>query len=384
MRKGPVQFLPMEKDDRIAVFHLISGLETGGAEMMLLWSARYHDRRSFRLMVVSLMSGGVLAGLIRDEGVEVREMGQKRGWLSPLCLGRLFGTVREFGPDIIQGHLFHCDILARVLGLFFRKTRILNTRHNEKDSLLRRVVYFLTSPLNGATIVFSPAVREHAKRDDPAHRPIRVATYGIDPVSPATGRSEVRARLDIPEDACLWITVGRLTRQKGLPHLIEAFKDLPSGPGHETVLIIVGEGEERTALEDMAAKEVPGERIRFLGRRIDVTDLLGASDAFVLSSLWEGGPLVVLEAMAAGLPVVATRVGDVSAMVKEGETGLIVDPGDSRALARAMKRVMDLGDETPEWGKAGRKRMMEEFHFASTQRSVEDFYGDLTGPVKRG
>ena len=374
----------MLQDGRIAVLHLISGLDMGGAEMMLLWSARYHDRRSFRLMVVCLMSGGPIADLIRDEGVDVREMGRKRGRLSPRCLARLLGTIREFAPDIIQGHLFHCNILARILGLCFRKATVVTTRHNEQDSMPRRVAYALTSPLNRATIVFSDRVREHAGKNDPAKRPILMVPYGIDPVPGLSGRGDVRAGLDIPEDVFTWIAVGRLTRQKGFPFLLEAFKTLTQGPGPKPILLVVGEGDDRTNLEDTAARAGLTGQIRFLGLRFDVPDLFSASDAFVLPSLWEGGPLVVLEAMSAGLPVVATDVGDVPTMVRDGESGLVVQPGDTKALARAMARIMELGPEIRKWGEAGRKTVKERFHFSGTQRSLESLYRGLSDSCRGG
>jgi glycosyltransferase involved in cell wall biosynthesis len=366
-------------EERIRILHLISGLDMGGAEKMLLWSARYHDRQSFHITVVSLMSGGVLADFIRHEGVEVHEMGQRRGRLSARSFLALLRTIRGFAPTIIQGHLFHSNMLVRVLALLVPGVSAVSTRHNERDSVLRRFLYALTSPLNRATIVFSDPVYKHARRDDLVRRPVRIASYGIDPVPPSADRDRVRSELNIPDEVFLWITVGRLTRQKGLLYLLEAFHYFlrESGPG--PVLLIVGEGEERQVLEKKAAEMGITGHIRFLGRRFDVPDLLWASDAFVLSSLWEGGPLVVLEAMGAGLPVVATEVGDVAVMVQEDLNGLVVKPGDSSALAKAMGKVMSLGTGGRTWGEAGRKRVMDRYHFTGTQRSVENIYRDLAG-----
>ena len=113
--------------------------------------------------------------------------------------------------------------------------------------------------------------------------------------------------------------------------------------------------------------------------------LLGISDAFVLSSLWEGGPLVILEAMAAGLPVVATRVGDASSMVEEGKTGILVDPGNAGQLAGAMCRVQDMTPSLGEWGKRGRGRVEKLYDFRRAQREMETYYKELAGvafPVK--
>jgi glycosyltransferase involved in cell wall biosynthesis len=373
----------MSASDHIKVLHLISGLEAGGAERMLLWSARYHDRRIFRLLIVSLMSGGVFADAIRREGVEVMEMGQKRGRLSIPGFFDLLKITRNYAPDFIQGHLFHSNILARIMAPLVPGAMAISTRHNERDSWIRRLLYALTSPLNEATIVFSPSVEKHARGDNLACRPIRQAPYGIDPVHPFVKRSDLRESMAIPQDVYLWITVGRLTRQKGVALLIEAFRSLQNRNGSRPMLLIVGEGEERYDLERRAVEGGLVDHVRFLGNRSDVPELLAASDAFVLSSLWEGGPLVVLEAMAAGLPVVATRVGDVPAMVEDGRSGFIVEPGDIGALAKAISKVMDLGPEGRVLGETGRKKVTESFLYEGTQRSVENIYRDLAG-IQRG
>jgi glycosyltransferase involved in cell wall biosynthesis len=369
----------MEASDHVKVLHVISGLDLGGAERMLLWSARYHDRRSFRLMVVSLMSSGPLADPIRREGVQVLELGQKRGRLSAAGFFGLLKIARGYAPHFIQGHLFHSNILARIIALLIPGAMAISTRHNERDSLARRFLYALTSPLNKATIVFSPSVLRHARGDNMACRPIRLAPYGIDPVQPSVKRGETRDRLDIPQNVYVWITVGRLTRQKGFGVLIEAFQSLKAPEGSVPMLLIIGEGEEKPELEKRTAEAGLARHVRFLGNRSDVPELLAASDAFVLSSLWEGGPLVVLEAMAAGLPIAATRVGDVPGMVEEGRSGVIVEPGDAEALTDAMTRIMDMGPEGRMMGEAGQKNVTERFLYSRTQGSVENIYRELMG-----
>ena len=106
---------------------------------------------------------------------------------------------------------------------------------------------------------------------------------------------------------------------------------------------------------------------------------MSGADYFVLSSLWEGGPLVVLEAMAAGLPVVATDVGDVSSMVVDGETGFVVQPSRSDELARAMNQMMDLDSRARELGQAGLERVRKLYDYSSTQREMERCYLELGG-----
>ena len=367
----------METDNRLGVLHMISGLEFGGAEKMLLWAARHHNREVIRLGVVSLMSGGTLAQDIRREGVQVLELGQRKGRLSPGAFFQLVKEARSFGPRFIQGHLFHSNILARLIAPLVPGASALTTRHNETDSITRVFLYALTSFLNAGTIVYSDAVLRHVKRDNLAGSPLRLVPYGIDLPDQVDDRTRIRAQLGIESGAFVWITVGRLTRQKGYRILVDAFQRLIGSGGAGAILVIVGDGEERDALKRHVSEGGLNGSVIFTGPRHDIPSLLSAADGYVLSSLWEGGPLVVLEAMAAGLPVVATRVGDVENMVSEGVTGRVVDPSDLEGLAQAMEELMNLVDETVKWGREGRRRVSDRFNFETTQKFVERIYMDF-------
>ena len=374
----------MKTENRLGVLHLISGLEIGGAEKMLLWAARQHDRGVVRLCVVSLMSGGSLASEIRREGVEVLELAQRRGRLSPGAFLKLVKAARSFGPRFIQGHLFHSNILARLIAPLVPGASALTTRHNETDSKTRVFLYALTSCLNAGTIVYSDAVMKHVKRDNLADRPLRLVPYGIDLPEQTDDRAAIRAELGIAPGAFVWITVGRLTRQKGYEILVDVFQRLLSSRGEGTILVIVGNGEEKDALKGQVSEVGLAGSVIFTGPRHDVPSLLSAADGYVLSSLWEGGPLVVLEAMAAGLPVVATRVGDVENMVQEGVTGITADPSDPEGLAQAMEDMMDLDGEAVNWGREGRQRVSDMFNFETTQKHVERIYLDIEYGRERG
>jgi glycosyltransferase involved in cell wall biosynthesis len=148
-------------------------------------------------------------------------------------------------------------------------------------------------------------------------------------------RESKRRELGLPLGAFLAITVGRLAPQKGYPVLLEAvtpvLAEMPAAH-----FLIVGSGEQETALQERARDRGLGQAVRFLGLRPDVEDLLAAADLFVSSSLWEGLPTVILESMAARLPVVATDVSGTRDIVEDGVTGLLVPPRDPGALAEAI------------------------------------------------
>jgi len=363
-------------EKKIKIVHLISGLGVGGAERMLVLSARYHDRGRFRLIIISLMSGGEMADDIRTEGVELHELDERRGRLSIAGFRRLIRLLRSIRPHVLQGHMFHSNILARIISPFLRGTLIISTRHIDQASLLRRVLNRISGFLVDGTVVFSKKVLEAELAENLFRRPIRLVPYGIEILSFAMTDPQEKGSLEISEGTFVWIIIGSLTEQKGFDHLLDAFKELVER-GHDTALVIVGDGELRSGLESRAIELGIADCVQFTGVRRDVARLLRMADAFVLSSLWEGGPLVVLEAMLQKLPVVTTQVGDTSSMVIDDETGLIVKPGDTSSLVDAMARVMSLGDEVSAWGEKGYRRVVERYDYRSTQNQLEKFYTEL-------
>jgi glycosyltransferase involved in cell wall biosynthesis len=183
-------------------------------------------------------------------------------------------------------------------------------------------------------------------------RKIRVVHNGI-PLEPFERgiRGDLRERLAGRDDRPIVLTLARLARQKGIGYLIEAAARVP-----EAFFAVAGDGEERAALEAKADAWGVKERFLFLGHRRDVPELLASCDVFVLPSLYEGLPVSVLEAMASGKPVIATRIGGTDEAVKDGATGLLVPPADPTALAEAIRRLLTdrclaerLGAEAQNW-----------------------------------
>jgi glycosyltransferase involved in cell wall biosynthesis len=363
---------------RVKVLHVISGLGVGGAERLLLWATKYHDRDRYPIGIVSLMSDGELAPEIRDAGVPVVELAQRRGRLTAAGFRNLLSTVGEVRPEVIQGHMFHSNFLSRLTKLFVsRGPRIVNTVHIEWEPLRRKIPYAITAPLVDGTITFSPDANKVFTEAGPMGKPIRFIPYGIE-VGPRVekDRKYLKTSLGIDVPGPIWVTVGRLSRQKAYPDLIEAFAVLKSVQGGPT-LLIVGEGEDRPILEKLIQDKGLQHRVRLLGVRHDVPDLLAASDAFVLSSHWEGNPLVILEAMRASLPVVTTRVGMVPTMTVNGKTAFVVEPNRPDLLAEAMEKLMALGHGAQTMGDAGRERLEQYYDFRNMQKETERFYTEL-------
>jgi glycosyltransferase involved in cell wall biosynthesis len=208
--------------------------------------------------------------------------------------------------------------------------------------------------------------------------PIQVIENGILLATESGNNSEARAALGIA-DATVLTTVARLVALKDIGTLLRAFERCSPGE-RNLLLLLVGDGECRQELETLAGELGIAPRVRFMGFRDDIEGILSASDLFVLSSLTEGMPLSVLEAMAAGLPVVATRVGGVPELVTDGETGLLVAPKDPEALAAALLSLIEDRSSRLRMGRAARARIEESFSFTAMLDQYETFYaGTLRG-----
>lgn len=189
---------------------------------------------------------------------------------------------------------------------------------------------------------------------------------------------EAKDRLGIPKDRFVVGAVGRLSGEKGFDLLVRAV-DRMLREGLNIELLIAGEGDRRPGLEALVGALGRGDRVRLLGHRSDTTSLYQAMDAYALSSTSEGLPNVLLEAMALGAPVVATRVGGVPGLVRHEENGLLVEPGSAGALAGALGRVLRdaaLGDRLQ---RAGRATIEARYSFEARMRKVRAIYDELLG-----
>jgi glycosyltransferase involved in cell wall biosynthesis len=204
---------------------------------------------------------------------------------------------------------------------------------------------------------------------------VRFLPIGIPPLPEPSGR-DVRAELGIGVDAPVVGTVCELRPQKALEVLVEAADLLRERvPGLR--VLIVGDGPERERLEELVRRRGLDSVVTFPGLRRDVSDLLAAFDLCVCCSDYEGSPLAVMEYMAAGKPVVATRVGGVPDLVEDGVNGLLVGPRDPVALAEAVAELLVDPVRRQEMGERGRQRQRREFDLDATVRRLEDLYEAL-------
>jgi glycosyltransferase involved in cell wall biosynthesis len=340
----------------IRVLEVLPTLHRAGAEVMAVSLACRLDRARFEPAVISLYDPfpNGLEPLLEERGVPVFHLGKHRG-PDPRMLPRLTRLFRRLRPDVLHTHSY---ILRYTLpaARLARPRAMVHTIHNLAEKEPGRIIQRWAFR-RGVVPVAIAAELARSFRALYGREPAATIPNGIDTAAcfRPHARDPWRAAHDFAPDDLLVASAARLEPQKNPLALIEAFaRGLASEP--RSHLLMAGAGSQFEAARDRAARLGLSGRVHFLGVRTDVPDLLSASDIFALASEWEGNPLAVMEAMAAGLPVVATAVGGVPELVAEGVTGLLAAPGDPRALGAALASLAEDADLRRAMGEAGRAR----------------------------
>jgi glycosyltransferase involved in cell wall biosynthesis len=301
-------------------------------------------------------------------------------------------VVKNAGPVIVHTHMAKAGALGRLAALTVRpRPRTVHTFHGHVldgyfSAPVQRAFIEAERQLARATdvlLAISPRVRD-SLLDLGIGRAeqYRVASLGIDLTPYVASHAHCgsfRSELGLPQDAPLVGMVGRLVPIKDGATMIEAIGRAPA-----VHLAIVGDGESRPELERLAEQRGIGGRVHFMGWRNDIAAMLGELDVVALSSRNEGTPVALIEALAAGVPVVATRVGGVADVVDDGVTGYLVSPGDPASLSRAIVRLLDEPSLGRRFGAEGRARMIARFSLARLVDEIGEIYDGLidVGPSK--
>lgn len=360
------------------ILHLLTTLDVGGAEMHVLAQVRGQAARGHQVRVAFLKGHGTLEHDFLDAGaVAVERMS------GPGALAALRAPMRW--AEIVHTHLLKADALGALAAtLHGRRSGLVASKHNDEQVLKRPWVsraHGLLGRLPRRTIVLSDHVgrfvAEHGRV--PLARQSRIY-YGLDPApfdaarrEAARWRRELRAEFGFQGDDFLFVCVARFARQKAHDVLLRGFAAARRAAGGARLkLLLVGDdpfGDGRRRAEALAGELGLGPAAHFAGIRRDVARIYAASDAFVMTSLWEGLGLVFLEAMACELPVLATRVSAVPEVVLDGETGLLVEPGQPEPVAAAMLELASDPGRALSLGRAGRARVLARF---GLERMIEE------------
>jgi glycosyltransferase involved in cell wall biosynthesis len=361
----------------VRIAFCITDLDPGGAERALVQLVTGLDRGRWEPAVFCLARHGALADELEATGTQVACLGA-RNWSSIWVILRLARELRRFQPAIVQTFLFHANIAGRIAARFAGVGKVVaGIRVAEKRSRVPLWLDRWTNRLVATNVCVSQAVADFSIGEAGlAPEKIVVIGNGVDVKRFSDARPADLRRFRIPEASPVLLTIGRLDRQKGLTDLIEAAALVaPRFPAAH--FLLVGEGPERSAIERLIGEKGLAERMHLAGWRPDVPELLAAGFGIVLSSHWEGMPNVVLEAMAAELPVVATRVEGTSELVEDGQTGLLVAIESPQALAEAIGRLLADPASAKALGVAGRERVTAHFSWEQMIARYESLYESL-------
>jgi glycosyltransferase involved in cell wall biosynthesis len=355
----------------------ITDLDAGGAERALVQLVKGLDRGRWEPAVFCLAGHGVLADELKDAGIKV-ECLDARHWSNVGIILRLARKLRRFQPAIVQTFLFHANLAGRIAARCAGVGKVVaGIRVAEKRSRVPLWLDRWTNRLVTINVCVSQAVADFSVAlAKLAPVKIVVIPNGVDVKRFTDAQPADLRAFGIPAGSPTLLTIGRLDRQKGLPDLIEAAA-LVSARFPAAHFLLVGEGRERSAIERLIGEKGLAERVHLAGWRPDVPELLSAGFGVVLSSHWEGMPNVVLEAMAAGLPVVATRVEGTSELVVDDQTGLLVPIESPQALAEAIGRLLADPASAKALGAAGRERVAAHFSWEQMVARYEKLYESL-------
>ncbi|SLM46405.1 putative GDP-mannose-dependent alpha-(1-6)-phosphatidylinositol monomannoside mannosyltransferase [Nitrospira japonica] len=357
---------------------LAIGLGVGGTETHILELASRIDRSRYDVTVCCLKTAGCLADELRARGVRVVSL-NGTGKLDALVLFRLWKLVRRERPDVIQAFLFWANMAARLLGRAMKAVPVISSYHDEvvSEGWLIRALDRLTFGWSHTIVCCSEAVRRSVSSQVCA-RPARytIIPFGLDPQQFNPSDAATRQELGLSQDLPVLGTVCRLVEpKKGLSILLQALAEMRRREGSPLCqILIVGDGPARDMLQTMSEHLGIASRVVFAGCRRDIPRVLPLLHGFVMPSLYEGFGIAILEAMASGKAVIATAVGGIPEFVKQGETGLLVEPGSPLALAEAMTTLLRDQESARRMGSRGRDFVRDNFGIATVVRRHEQVY----------
>jgi len=377
----------------VNITHFVETLNRGGLERVVIDLVRAQLDEGYRCQVVCLFECGSLATELVEWGVPVVSCDKRRG-LDMRAILRARRFIRSHATEVLHTHNAISHYYAVLASRGLRLRRVVNTRHGmgatravaQRDSRSyswrdNRLEWLYGKSMRFTDIVATvceTARREFAQRPDvPAQKLVAIPNgIRVDKFHPASAeaRQRLRIALGLPQGIRLAGFVGRLTWAKDHATLIRAFRrvreQLP-----ETALALIGDGPLKSELMDLAKAEGIAGQVLFLGDRSDIPELLPGLDLFVMSSVTEGYSIALLEACAAGLPIVATKVGGNAEIVHEGVNGKLVIERDPAELAQVIVALLADGECAGAMGRAGRDWVLEQGSFRTMAKRYARIYG---------
>jgi glycosyltransferase involved in cell wall biosynthesis len=374
--------LEMTQSTLPTVIHVVLTLTPGGTERLVIELCT-RLKYVVRPVVCCLDESGVWSNKLTDQGIPVHALERRPGF-HPSLAWRVARLARRYRASVLHCHHYSPFVYGVLAGRLARDLSLVFTEHGRLSdappSVKRRVMNPILGSLPARLFAVSADLKRHMVAEGFAERRIHVLHNGIDVgLRPSTAdRERARHGLGLVPDEFVCGTVGRLDPVKHLTMLVEAHAALRS-TGASVHLVVVGGGAEQGALEQLVRRWGTADTVRFIGHRDDVRNLLPALDVYVNCSLHEGISLTILEAMAAALPVIATRVGGNPEVVVDGETGLLVSTRATESLTQALVILMRDAGKRQQMGDAGRRRVERAFDITQMVGEYRREYERLAG-----
>lgn len=355
----------MNNPKKINICYLITQLGIGGgAEKVVYDLCTKGDRTQFNYLVVSLveLEETVMLKQFQQANIPVEVLAIRK---SPLAVWKtwrsLLQIVKKHQIQVLHAHLIHAGIMATILKIWLPSLKFVFTSHNYNlGSKIREIFTRLTKGLRDADIIFSKDM----------HNPIYKKMVNVIP----NGIATLDYQIKVPKfDQFTFLCIGRLAEQKNQLALIDPIKILKNR-GYQFQLLLAGEGPDEEKLNQIIQAEELTDYIKLLGIRKDIPTLCNQAHCLVMSSLWEGLPIVLLEAGASHLPVISTNVGSVSSLIDE-KTGYLITHTDE--LTGKMQEVLDNYALATEKGMALYQRIQQDFSIEKVVQQHEDLYKGL-------
>lgn len=361
----------------------ITELDIGGAERTFVELAVRLRERGWPVGVVCLQPPGSLAQYLADHAIAVESLNIRRGWNVLPGLRKWIRLLRRDRPQLLQTFLFHANILGRLAGRLARTPVIVGgVRVAERRSKTRLLIDRATCGLTNCQVCVSSAVRDFMIQSAklPADRlvviPNGVQVERFDNAQPVDLSS-----LAAGGNCAVLVCIGRLDRQKGLDDLLDALEMLAARQplADQLRVVLLGDGPLKGHLQVRIARAKLEQIVHLAGWQSNPQDWLAACDGLVLPSRWEGMPNVVLEAMAARKPVIATAVEGTAELVRQGETGWLSVPGNPESLAADIATFLSHRELWQPFGVAGRALVERQFTYDRMVDQYEELYRRLLG-----
>jgi glycosyltransferase involved in cell wall biosynthesis len=359
---------------------LSTSLGMGGADRQILYLAHALLAHQYEVRLVTMTPLEEMGRQAVADGLPVISLDMERGRADWQAFQRLVGLLQDWQPHLLTSFMYHANLLGRLAGKWAGVPLIVTSIRSERNgNASRDWLMRLTNWMDHCCTTNSQQVANSLrKRGLLSSEKSRVIPNGVDIASlsaPTDERFRIRNQLRLAPTEFVWLAIGRLLPQKDYPALLEAFQPLATAPAR---LLIAGRGPLLDQLQEQAQQLGIGSQVTFLGVRDDIAALLAAADGFVLSSAWEGMPNVVMEALAAARPVVATQVGGVSELVETGKSGLLVPARDPGALSQGMQQLMRLSlERRQQMGLRGRDHVAAHYSLGAMADRWIALYGEL-------